>query len=111
MPERKPKPRIMPYVPAADRYDRMLYRRCGRSGLKLPAISLGLWHSFGGDTAHETKRALIRTAFDAGINFIDSADAYNGGQSEVVVGRAISNSRQPAIISHSTTPSEKMSDR
>ena len=47
----------MTYTPAEDRYEKMVYRRCGRSGLKLPAISLGLWHNFGGDTPHEKKRA------------------------------------------------------
>ena len=46
----------MTYVPREDRYDRMTYRRCGASGLKLPAISLGLWHNFGHDTPHQTKR-------------------------------------------------------
>ncbi len=76
MAERKPKPRIMPYQPHPDRYARMTYRRCGRSGLMLPAISLGLWHSFGGDTPHETKRALIRTAFDHGITHFDLANNY-----------------------------------
>lgn len=66
----------MTYVPAPDRYDRMIYRRCGASGLKLPAISLGLWHNFGGDTPHETKRAICRTAFDLGITHFDLANNY-----------------------------------
>ena len=66
----------MSYVPATDRYERMEYRRCGRSGLKLPAISLGLWHNFGEDTAHETKRAICRTAFDHGITHFDLANNY-----------------------------------
>ena len=57
----------MPYAPAEDRYDRMVYRRCGRSGLKLPAVSLGLWHNFGSDTPHDVKRAMCRTAFDLGV--------------------------------------------
>ncbi len=58
------------------RYDAMTYNRCGRSGLMLPAISLGLWHNFGHDTAHDTKRALIRTAWDAGITHFDLANNY-----------------------------------
>jgi len=66
----------MPYVPADDRYARMTYRRCGRSGLLLPAISLGLWHNFGEDTPHATKRAIVQTAFDAGITHFDLANNY-----------------------------------
>jgi L-glyceraldehyde 3-phosphate reductase len=66
----------MTYVPAADRYSRMLYRRCGNSGLMLPAISLGLWHNFGEDTAHATKRAICRAAFDHGITHFDLANNY-----------------------------------
>ncbi len=66
----------MSYVPAPDRYSRMVYRRCGRSGLKLPAVSLGLWHNFGGDTPHETKRAICRAAFDHGITHFDLANNY-----------------------------------
>ncbi len=66
----------MTYVPASDRYERMVYRRCGNSGLKLPAISLGLWHNFGHDTPHETKRAICRTAFDNGITHFDLANNY-----------------------------------
>jgi L-glyceraldehyde 3-phosphate reductase len=66
----------MTFSPAADRYDRMIYRRCGRSGLRLPAISLGLWHNFGQDTPHEVKRALCRTAFDHGITHFDLANNY-----------------------------------
>lgn len=64
------------YTPADDRYDRMEYRRCGRSGLKLPAISLGLWHNFGGDTPHTLKRELCRSAFDNGITHFDLANNY-----------------------------------
>ncbi len=64
------------YSPADDRYDRMEYRRCGASGLKLPAISLGLWHNFGGDTPHDVKRAMCRTAFDLGITHFDLANNY-----------------------------------
>ena len=64
------------YHPADTRYDSMIYNRLGRSGLKLPAISLGLWHNFGEDTPHQTKRAICRTAFDAGITHFDIANNY-----------------------------------
>ncbi|MCK5747069.1 L-glyceraldehyde 3-phosphate reductase [Oricola sp.] len=66
----------MAYVPAEDRYETMVYRRCGRSGLDLPAISLGLWHNFGHDTPHETKRAIVQAAFDNGITHFDLANNY-----------------------------------
>ena len=66
----------MQYVPASDRYERMVYRRCGNSGVKLPAISLGLWHNFGNDTPHSTKRAICQTAFDNGITHFDLANNY-----------------------------------
>ena len=66
----------MTYVPAETRYDTMPYRRCGNSGLKLPAVSLGLWHNFGGDTPHDLKRELCRTAFDHGITHFDLANNY-----------------------------------
>ncbi len=64
------------YTPADTRYDTMEYRRLGRSGLKLPAISLGLWHNFGGDTPHDLKRALCQAAFDHGITHFDLANNY-----------------------------------
>ena len=66
----------MTYHPADTRYDTMVYNRCGASGLKLPAFSLGLWHNFGHDTPHATKRALCQTAFDAGITHFDIANNY-----------------------------------
>jgi L-glyceraldehyde 3-phosphate reductase len=66
----------MTYVPAEDRYERMKYRRCGVSGVMLPAISLGLWHNFGDDTPHQTKQAICRTAFDLGITHFDLANNY-----------------------------------
>jgi L-glyceraldehyde 3-phosphate reductase len=66
----------MTYTPAQDRYDRMLYNRCGRSGLLLPAISLGLWWNFGDDRPIETSRAIIRRAFDLGIVHFDLANNY-----------------------------------
>ena len=64
------------YQPAPDRYDAMSYQRCGRSGLRLPAISLGLWHNFGGDRPLETQRAILHRAFDLGITHFDLANNY-----------------------------------
>ena len=66
------------YVPAPDRYDGMPYRRCGRSGILLPEVSLGLWHNFGDDRPLETQRAIIRRAFDLGITHFDLANNYGG---------------------------------
>jgi len=66
----------MTYVAAEDRYDEMPYRKCGRWGLKLPAISLGLWHNFGGDRPLETSRAILRRAFDRGVTHFDLANNY-----------------------------------
>ncbi len=67
----------MPYLPDPQRYDgRMPYRRCGRSGLDLPAISLGLWQNFGGQDVFETGRALLRRAFDRGVTHFDLANNY-----------------------------------
>ncbi|MBI1293460.1 L-glyceraldehyde 3-phosphate reductase [bacterium] len=66
----------MTYLPSPARYDGMVYNRCGRSGLKLPAISLGLWHNFGGVDTLETARAMIRHAFDLGITHFDLANNY-----------------------------------
>lgn len=66
----------MTYQPETARYDSMKYNRCGRSGLKLPAISLGLWHNFGGEDRFENGRALIRKAFDLGITHFDLANNY-----------------------------------
>ena len=81
----------MTYVPAENRYDDMIYNRCGRSGLKLPAVSLGLWHNFGGDTPHETKRAICRTAFDLGITHFDLANNYGPppGSAETAFGEIL----------------------
>jgi L-glyceraldehyde 3-phosphate reductase len=67
---------VIPYAAASSRYDSMPYRRCGRSGLKLPAISLGLWQNFGGDDVFETGRAMIRRAFDRGVTHFDLANNY-----------------------------------
>ena len=66
----------MTYVPAEDRYGRILYRRCGRSGLLLPAVSLGLWQNFGYERPLETTRAIVRRAFDLGITHFDLANNY-----------------------------------
>ena len=66
----------MAYTPASDRYDTMTYRRCGRRGLLLPALSLGLWQNFGGDRPFETGRAIIRRAFDLGVTHFDLANNY-----------------------------------
>ncbi|WP_089947650.1 L-glyceraldehyde 3-phosphate reductase [Litoreibacter albidus] len=81
----------MHYRPADDRYDRMVYRRCGKSGVKLPAVSLGLWHNFGGDTPHELKRQLCRTAFDHGITHFDLANNYGPppGSAETAFGEVL----------------------
>jgi L-glyceraldehyde 3-phosphate reductase len=78
-------------VASADRYDSMSYRRCGRSGLKLPAISLGLWHNFGHDRPFETQRAICRRAFDLGITHFDLANNYGPpyGSAEVNFGRML----------------------
>ena len=64
------------YQPLDTRYQTMQYRRCGRSGLKLPAISLGLWHNFGGVDRFENARATLRRAFDVGITHFDLANNY-----------------------------------
>lgn len=81
----------MAYQPNPNRYEDMLYRRCGRSGLKLPAISLGLWHNFGGDTPHETKRSICRSAFDSGITHFDLANNYGPppGSAEETFGKIL----------------------
>jgi L-glyceraldehyde 3-phosphate reductase len=87
----------MTYVPAADRYDRMPYRRCGRSGIKLPAISLGLWNRFGDDTPIQNQRAIIRRAFDLGITHIDLANNYGPpyGSAELNFGRILREDLRP----------------
>lgn len=81
----------MTYVPADDRYEKMTYRRCGKSGLQLPVISLGLWHNFGGDTPHDTKRAICQAAFDAGITHFDLANNYGppAGSAEEAFGEIL----------------------
>lgn len=64
------------YVPAGDRYDAMLYNRCGKSGIRLPAVSLGLWHNFGSIDNFENGRQIVRRAFDRGITHFDLANNY-----------------------------------
>jgi L-glyceraldehyde 3-phosphate reductase len=82
---------MTPYIPAANRYEQMVYRRCGASGLKLPAISLGLWHNFGNDTPHATKQAICRAAFDHGITHFDLANNYGPppGSAETAFGEIL----------------------
>ncbi len=88
----------MPYTAAPDRYDdAMQYRRCGRSGLKLPAISLGLWHNFGGDRPLESSRAILRRAFDLGVTHFDLANNYGPpyGSAEETFGRIMHDDLRP----------------
>src|SRR5260370_37195600 len=68
----------MTYVAAEDRYDQIPYRRCGRSGIKLPEISVGLWQNFGSDRPLDTQRAIILRAFDLGVTHFDLANNYGG---------------------------------
>ena len=81
----------MSYSPAQDRYENMIYRRCGKSGVKLPAISLGLWHNFGEDTPHQTKRGICHAAFDNGITHFDLANNYGppAGSAETAFGEIL----------------------
>lgn len=87
----------MAYVANPSRYDDMLYRRTGRSGLDLPALSLGLWHNFGDDRPFETQRAIIRRAFDLGITHFDLANNYGPpyGSAEVNFGRILREDLRP----------------
>src|SRR4051812_34996273 len=81
----------MTYVAAEGRYDGMPYNRCGRSGLLLPAISLGLWQNFGGERRLETSRAIVRRAFDLGITHFDLANNYGPpyGSAEETFGKLL----------------------
>jgi len=81
----------MSYQPNSSRYNAMPYRACGRSGLKLPALSLGLWHNFGDTTPLSLQREMLRTAFDLGITHFDLANNYGppGGSSEINFGRLL----------------------
>jgi L-glyceraldehyde 3-phosphate reductase len=87
----------MTYVADADRYCRMPYRRSGRSGLHLPAISLGLWNNFGADRSLETSRAIVRRAFDLGITHLDLANNYGPpyGSAEETFGRLLATDLRP----------------
>ncbi|TXS39216.1 aldo/keto reductase [Streptomyces sp. OR43] len=79
------------YIPSAGRYQDMPYRRTGRSGLKLPALSLGLWHNFGGDRTPESQGQILRRAFDLGITHFDLANNYGPppGSAESAMGRSL----------------------
>jgi L-glyceraldehyde 3-phosphate reductase len=87
----------MSYVPAADRYDRMQYRRSGRSGLQLPVLSLGLWNNFGDDFSFDSGRAIVRRAFDLGITHFDLANNYGPpyGSAEENFGRMLTRDLGP----------------
>jgi L-glyceraldehyde 3-phosphate reductase len=87
----------MAYIPAEDRYTSMPYRRCGRSGLKLPPISLGLWHNFGHDRPLDDQRAIVRHAFDRGITHFDLANNYGPpyGSAEENFGRLLREDLRP----------------
>ena len=84
-------------MPDPDRYDRLPYRRTGRWGLKLPAISLGLWHNFGDDKPLETQRAILRRAFDLGVTHFDLANNYGPpyGSAEETFGRLLQDDLAP----------------
>jgi L-glyceraldehyde 3-phosphate reductase len=85
------------FLPASDRYDAMQYRRCGRRGLKLPALSLGLWHNFGHARPYDTQQAIVRRAFDLGITHFDLANNYGPpyGAAEVNFGRMLAGDLRP----------------
>jgi L-glyceraldehyde 3-phosphate reductase len=87
----------MTYVASPDRYDAMPYRRCGRSGIKLPAVSLGLWHNFGHDRPLDGQRAIVRRAFDLGITHFDLANNYGPpyGSAEENFGRILKQDLAP----------------
>jgi L-glyceraldehyde 3-phosphate reductase len=87
----------MPYVAAEDRYDQIPYRRTGRWGLKLPALSLGLWHNFGNDRPLDTQRAIVRRAFDLGVTHFDLANNYGPpyGSAEENFGRLLAEDLGP----------------
>jgi len=81
----------MNWQPDPARYESMTYNRCGKSGLKLPALSLGMWHNFGDDVAHQTKQQICRAAFDAGITHFDLANNYGppAGSAEISFGKIL----------------------
>jgi L-glyceraldehyde 3-phosphate reductase len=94
---RRPTVESVTYTADPARYDTMTYRRCGRSGLRLPAISLGLWHNFGGDRPIETQRAIVRRAFDLGVTHFDLANNYGPpyGSAESNFGRLLAEDLRP----------------
>src|SRR5436190_21021243 len=85
------------YLAAQDRYDRMTYRRSGRSGIRLPLISLGLWHNFGHDRPLDTQREICRRAFDLGVTHFDLANNYGPpyGSAEENFGRILAGELRP----------------
>ncbi|MAS34477.1 MAG: L-glyceraldehyde 3-phosphate reductase [Anaerolineaceae bacterium] len=87
----------MVYIASSDRYDSMVYRRSGRSGLRLPAVSLGLWHNFGGVDSLENARAMLRRAFDLGITHFDLANNYGPppGSAEAAFGQIMAQDLRP----------------
>ena len=95
----------MTYTASQTRYDLIRYRRCGQSGLKLPGISLGLWHNFGGIDCYENARAIARRAFDLGVTHFDLANNYGpppGSAEETfgrILGRDLSAYRDELIVS------------
>src|SRR5438105_4344099 len=88
---------MLSYVADESRYERMPYRRCGRSGLQLPAVSLGLWHNFGHDHPLDTQRAIVRRAFDLGVTHFDLANNYGPpyGAAEENFGRLLARDLRP----------------
>ena len=87
----------MSYTPAPNRYDTMRYNRIGKSGLKLPAVSLGMWHNFGDNTAYDNSRSIILGAFDMGITHFDLANNYGPvpGSAEENLGRIMESDLRP----------------
>lgn len=85
------------YIAAEDRYEKMVYRRCGQSGLKLPAVSLGLWHNFGDNSSYSNMVNMCLTAFDNGITHIDLANNYGpeAGSAEINFGRILKEHLSP----------------
>lgn len=86
------------YIPSANRYEKMIYRKCGTSGISLPAISLGLWHNFGFNDNYSVARSIVQSAFDAGITHFDLANNYGPpyGSAEENFGKIL----QADLISH-----------
>src|SRR5437763_1157163 len=87
----------MTYVAAGDRYSKIPYRRCGRSGIMLPEVSLGLWQNFGDDKPMEVQRAILRRAFDLGVTHFDLANNYGPpyGSAEINFGRLYAEDFRP----------------